>query len=144
VVVENVLVYGPGLTGRAIDPVTRRDVQAEIARALAHGPGVAVFQQALGAPVVDAATAAFDRLIAAQRSAGTVAGRRRSPTRRRIVVGDVPRAWDDARLGEALHTQQARRRSLVGRRGREEPCRRRCRPAVARRHRGGVRREVEQ
>ncbi len=73
-VVENVLVYGPVLADQVGEPARRRDVQAELARALADGPGVVVFRQAFGAPVVDAATAAFDRLIEGQKSAGAVAG----------------------------------------------------------------------
>jgi ectoine hydroxylase-related dioxygenase (phytanoyl-CoA dioxygenase family) len=73
-VVENVLVYGPGLVEHAADPVQRRVVQTEIAAALVDGPGIVVFRQAFDRAVVDAATVAFDRLIADQKAAGAVTG----------------------------------------------------------------------
>jgi ectoine hydroxylase-related dioxygenase (phytanoyl-CoA dioxygenase family) len=69
-VAENVLVYGAlAPTGAA-----RREVQGEIARALLSGPGIVVFRGAFEPAIVDRATAAFNRLIEAQKSAGRVAG----------------------------------------------------------------------
>jgi ectoine hydroxylase-related dioxygenase (phytanoyl-CoA dioxygenase family) len=73
-VVENVVVYGAGLTDQLVDPQRRRAVQAEIAGALLEGPGIVVFESAFDPAVVDAATGEFDRLIADQKAAGTVSG----------------------------------------------------------------------
>ena len=57
---ENVLVYGPRLRASVATPEGRRDVQAELARALADGPGIVVFAGAFpDAGVVDRATAVF-------------------------------------------------------------------------------------
>jgi ectoine hydroxylase-related dioxygenase (phytanoyl-CoA dioxygenase family) len=66
-VIDNVLIYPAGVA-------ERRELQAELARALLDGPGIVVVKNAFDGAVVDAATAAFDRLIAAQRAAGTVSG----------------------------------------------------------------------
>ncbi|HEX2247443.1 MAG TPA: phytanoyl-CoA dioxygenase family protein, partial [Arthrobacter sp.] len=72
---RNVLIYGPDLQQRAEDPVGRRDLQAELVRALADGPGIVVFKGAFAdTAVVDRTTAAFNRLIEAQKAAGTAAG----------------------------------------------------------------------
>lgn len=72
---RNVLVYGPGLPERVEDSARRRAVQAELAHALEHGPGVVVFRGAYPDPaVVDRATDAFEALIRAQKEAGTAAG----------------------------------------------------------------------
>ena len=49
-------------------------MQAELARALLEGPGIVVFKRAFETPVVDAATAAFDRLIAGRRRRGRSLG----------------------------------------------------------------------
>jgi ectoine hydroxylase-related dioxygenase (phytanoyl-CoA dioxygenase family) len=49
-------------------------VQAELAAALLEGPGIVVFEHAFDPAVVDAATAAFDRLIAEQTATGATAG----------------------------------------------------------------------
>jgi ectoine hydroxylase-related dioxygenase (phytanoyl-CoA dioxygenase family) len=73
-VVENVLVYGPALSEHVDDPANRRAVQAELAAALLDGPGIVVFKHAFEPAVVDAATEAFDRLIAEQKAAGAVVG----------------------------------------------------------------------
>jgi ectoine hydroxylase-related dioxygenase (phytanoyl-CoA dioxygenase family) len=73
-VVQNVLVYGPRLADRVRDRGQRRAVQAELAAALAHGPGVLVLKQAFDSSVVDAATAAFDRLIGQQKASGATVG----------------------------------------------------------------------
>ena len=72
---RNVLIYGPELQQRAEDPAGRRDIQAELVRALTDGPGIVVFKEAFAdTAVVDRATAAFIRLIEAQKAAGTAAG----------------------------------------------------------------------
>jgi ectoine hydroxylase-related dioxygenase (phytanoyl-CoA dioxygenase family) len=73
-VVDNVPVYGPRLAAVARDAAERRVVQAEIAAALLDGPGIVVARQAFEPDVVDAATAAFDRLVAEQKAAGAVTG----------------------------------------------------------------------
>src|SRR3954454_10363405 len=73
-VVQGVLVYGATARRAADDPETRHAVQTELARALAEGPGIVVFRGAVGGDVVDAATAAFTRLIEEQRSSGTASG----------------------------------------------------------------------
>ncbi|GAA1929219.1 phytanoyl-CoA dioxygenase family protein [Nocardioides marmoribigeumensis] len=68
-VVQGVLVYGKRLrTG------SRREVQAELARALAEGPGVLVVRDAVDRAVVDRATAAFEELIARQKAEGATTG----------------------------------------------------------------------
>lgn len=73
---QQVLVYdAAALRPRIVDPTTRRDVQAELARALSSGPGIVVVTGAfddLG--IVDRTTAAFDAMIADQRSRGTASG----------------------------------------------------------------------
>jgi ectoine hydroxylase-related dioxygenase (phytanoyl-CoA dioxygenase family) len=72
---QNVLVYGPGLAARTADAEGRRDVQAELARALTDGPGIVVLAGAFAdLSVVDRATRAFEAMIDDQRAAGTTAG----------------------------------------------------------------------
>src|SRR3954462_1778364 len=72
---ENVLVYGSRLREAVATPEGRRDVQAELARALADGPGIVVFAGAFpDAGVVDRATAAFEAMIVEQKAAGVVGG----------------------------------------------------------------------
>ncbi len=73
---QEVLVYDSAVVrAMAADAGGRREVQAEIARALAGGPGIVVFEGAFVDHVVlDRTTAAFDRLIADQRADGTAAG----------------------------------------------------------------------
>lgn len=66
----NVLVYSAAEMVRA----DRRALQTELITALADGPGVVVFAGAFSASVIDAATAAFGDLIAAQRRSGEAAG----------------------------------------------------------------------
>jgi ectoine hydroxylase-related dioxygenase (phytanoyl-CoA dioxygenase family) len=72
----NILVYDSERLRGAIATATgRREAQAELARALMHGPGVVVFKQAFSeASVVDAATDAFDAIIADQRASGAAGG----------------------------------------------------------------------
>src|SRR4051794_26285687 len=72
---ENVLVYGPRLRNHTVTAEGRRDVQAELARALADGPGIVVFAGAFpDTGVVDRATAVFEATIAEQNAAGVVGG----------------------------------------------------------------------
>ena len=72
---ENVLVYGPRLRDSVATPEGRRDVQAELARALTDGPGIVVFAGAFtDTGAVDRATAAFEAMIADQKAAGVVGG----------------------------------------------------------------------
>jgi ectoine hydroxylase-related dioxygenase (phytanoyl-CoA dioxygenase family) len=52
----------------------RREVQAELVRAMSGGPGIVVLQGAFDDAVVDRATAAFEAMIADQRAAGSAAG----------------------------------------------------------------------
>lgn len=65
---ENVLVYA------ASAPSDRRELQAELIRALSDGPGVVVFEGAFAPEVVDRASEAFFALIDEQRAAGSAAG----------------------------------------------------------------------
>ena len=72
---ENVLVYGPRLREHVATPEGRRDVQAELARALTDGPGIVVFASAFpDTAVVDRATAAFEAMIDEQKAAGVAGG----------------------------------------------------------------------
>ncbi|WP_448619394.1 phytanoyl-CoA dioxygenase family protein [Geodermatophilus sp. URMC 65] len=72
---ENVLVYGSRLREHITTPEGRRDVQAELARALADGPGIVVFAGAFpDTGVVDRATAVFQAMIDEQKAAGVVGG----------------------------------------------------------------------
>jgi ectoine hydroxylase-related dioxygenase (phytanoyl-CoA dioxygenase family) len=71
---ENVLVYGARLREHAATPEGRRDVQAELARALLDGPGIVVFAGAFPDTVVDRVTAVFEAMIAEQKAAGVVGG----------------------------------------------------------------------
>jgi ectoine hydroxylase-related dioxygenase (phytanoyl-CoA dioxygenase family) len=72
---ENVLVYGARLRDRATTSGGRREVQAELARALMDGPGIVVCAGAFpDSGVVDRATAAFEAMIAEQKASGAAAG----------------------------------------------------------------------
>lgn len=72
---ENVLIYGAGLRHHVATPEGRRDVQAELARALMQGPGIVVFAGAFpDTSPVDRATAVFEAMIADQKAAGVVGG----------------------------------------------------------------------
>jgi len=75
-VVRDVLVYdGDRVRELGADPATRRELQAELVRALTDGPGLVVFRRAFpDAAVIDRATQAFERLIDAQKAAGQVVG----------------------------------------------------------------------
>ena len=71
---QGVLVYGSRLRDAAT-PEHRREVQAELARALLDGPGIVVFTGAFPDPsVVDRASAVFAELIAEQKASGVAAG----------------------------------------------------------------------
>ena len=72
---QGVLVYGSRLRERAAAPEQRREVQAELARALLDGPGIVVFSGAFPDPsAVDRASAVFTELIAEQKAGGAAAG----------------------------------------------------------------------
>ncbi|MEV7994810.1 phytanoyl-CoA dioxygenase family protein [Streptomyces sp. NPDC086077] len=69
---QNVLVYDSERLRMAPD---RQDVQAELVRALADGPGIVVLRAAFPDPAaVDAVTDVFEALIAEQRASGSAAG----------------------------------------------------------------------
>ncbi|TNM69318.1 phytanoyl-CoA dioxygenase [Streptomyces sp. NP160] len=71
---QGVLVYGSRLRERTTTREGRREVQAELARALADGPGIVVFKDAFTHDVVEAATDAFRAMIEEQKAAGTASG----------------------------------------------------------------------
>ncbi len=72
---QDVLVYDwAALAGTVAERDGRRVVQAEIARALADGPGIVVLTGAYDTTVVDRTSAAFRRMIAEQHAAGTGGG----------------------------------------------------------------------
>ena len=71
---HNVLIYGARLRHHLDDPRGRRNLQAEVVRALADGPGIVVFREAFAPTVVDRATEVFNQLIAEQKAAGAVGG----------------------------------------------------------------------
>jgi ectoine hydroxylase-related dioxygenase (phytanoyl-CoA dioxygenase family) len=71
---SNVLVYSAQTLARAEARGARRTLQAELIRALADGPGVAVFTGAYDHDVVDRASEAFFAIIEAQRTDGVAAG----------------------------------------------------------------------
>ena len=73
---QQVLVYdSAAVRPQLADGEGRRAIQAELARALSSGPGIVVFARAFAdESVLDRTTAAFNRMIADQRSRGTAAG----------------------------------------------------------------------
>ena len=73
---RGVLIYDGGRLRKEISGAEgRREVEAELARALADGPGIVVFTGAFSDPgVVDRATGQFEAIIAGQRAAGGAAG----------------------------------------------------------------------
>jgi ectoine hydroxylase-related dioxygenase (phytanoyl-CoA dioxygenase family) len=73
---QNVLIYeGARLREPELGADARREAEAELARALDTGPGIVVVADAFGdLAVVDAATAEFEAIIAAQRGSGASAG----------------------------------------------------------------------
>jgi ectoine hydroxylase-related dioxygenase (phytanoyl-CoA dioxygenase family) len=71
----NALVYGSRLLGHVSTPEGRREVQAELARALIDGPGLVFFKGAFAdTSVVDRATAEFEAMISEQRASGVAVG----------------------------------------------------------------------
>ena len=71
---SNVLIYGQKLSERAATEAGRREVQAELARALLDGPGVVVLAGAFDPDVVDRASEVFRAIIEEQHAAGAAAG----------------------------------------------------------------------
>ena len=72
---DGVLVYGRRLDDAARDSERRRQVQAELVRALTVGPGIVLFSSAFpDTSVVDRASAVFWSVIEAQRATGTAGG----------------------------------------------------------------------
>jgi ectoine hydroxylase-related dioxygenase (phytanoyl-CoA dioxygenase family) len=71
---QNVLIYGERLARAAGVPGGRREVQAELARALLEGPGIVVFTGAFAADVVDRATEVLTELIEEQKATGIAGG----------------------------------------------------------------------
>src|SRR5699024_5496999 len=72
---QKVLLYaGPELAAQGDDPEARRAIQAELARALRSGPGIFVLKHAFDSGVIDAATSAFNELLAQQKAAGADSG----------------------------------------------------------------------
>lgn len=72
---RNVLVYDSDRLRKSVAAGERREVQAELVRAFAEGPGIVVLQGAFPDPsVVDRATEVFEALIAEQRASGAGAG----------------------------------------------------------------------
>lgn len=74
-VAQGVLVYDSAALREAmIDDEARRGVRAEVARALADGPGIVVFQGAFEHDVVDRVSEVFERIIAQEKAQGGPAG----------------------------------------------------------------------
>ncbi len=75
-VTQNVPVYdGDAVRRIARDHASRRALMAEWADLMLNGPGILIFERAFADPgVVDAATIAFDAMIAEQRASNTNAG----------------------------------------------------------------------
>jgi len=71
---QGVLVYGDRVRDVPAAGPERRELQAELARALADGPGIVVFRGAFEAGVVDRASAVFRALIEEQKAAGVTGG----------------------------------------------------------------------
>ncbi|MDQ2755601.1 MAG: phytanoyl-CoA dioxygenase family protein [Actinomycetota bacterium] len=71
---QGVLVYDAGRVRATTDDDSRRTLQAELARALSDGPGIVVFAGAFEDDVVDAVTATFERIIAAEKAGGIGGG----------------------------------------------------------------------
>lgn len=72
---QNVLVYGDRMRDRTTDPAGRRQVMAELVRALADGPGIVVFRRAFpDRAMLDRATRLFRDIISEQRAGGGAAG----------------------------------------------------------------------
>ncbi|BCF82440.1 phytanoyl-CoA dioxygenase [Rhodococcus qingshengii] len=74
-VADGVLLYrSEALVEQSSNPETRAEIQDEIARALLTGPGIAVFQGAFDAEILDRASVVFRELIARQHESGAASG----------------------------------------------------------------------
>ena len=74
-VAQGVLLYdADALRDAMTDDDARRVVHAEITRALAEGPGIAVFRGAFEHDVVDRVSEVFEKVIADEKAAGRAAG----------------------------------------------------------------------
>ena len=71
---QGVLVYEADAVRASLARGEGEDVEAELARAFAEGPGIAVFAGALDGGVVDRVSDAFTAMIVEQRAAGGPAG----------------------------------------------------------------------
>ena len=71
---SNVLIYGPKLSEQAATEAGRREVQAEVARALLDGPGIVVLAGAFDPGVVDQASEVFRAIIDQQHALGAAVG----------------------------------------------------------------------
>jgi len=71
---RGVVIYGPDIATAAADAAARRVIEAEIVHALLHGPGITVYRAAFAPDVIDASTAVFDEILAAQKAAGVASG----------------------------------------------------------------------
>lgn len=72
---DGVLVYrAADLEAALRRPEQAATVRNELSSALSDGPGIVVITGGVGAPIVDRASAAFERIIAAEREAGGGAG----------------------------------------------------------------------
>jgi ectoine hydroxylase-related dioxygenase (phytanoyl-CoA dioxygenase family) len=84
---SNVLVYGRKLSELTGTTAGRREVQAELARALLDGPGIVVFAGAFDPAVVDRASEVFRAIIDEQKAAGSATGDHFAPP------GNNDRIW---------------------------------------------------
>jgi ectoine hydroxylase-related dioxygenase (phytanoyl-CoA dioxygenase family) len=74
-VAQGVLLYDADRLREAMtDDDARRSVQAEVARALAQGPGITVYRGAFEEDVLDRVSTVFERIIAQERAGGGPAG----------------------------------------------------------------------
>jgi ectoine hydroxylase-related dioxygenase (phytanoyl-CoA dioxygenase family) len=72
---QGVLVYESAAVRPLLEDPARADgLRAEIADALADGPGIVVFSGAFEHPVIDRVSAAFERVIAQEKASGAAAG----------------------------------------------------------------------
>ena len=85
---NDVLIYGQKVAERSATEAGRRELQAELARALLEGPGVVVFAGAFDPRVVDRASEVFWTLIDEQQASGAAAGDHFAPP------GSNDRIWD--------------------------------------------------
>ena len=67
---QGVLVYDARMVRAAVGDEARRALRVEVARALSDGPGIVVFAGAFEHDALDRVTAAFERIIAAEKAGG--------------------------------------------------------------------------